>query len=122
VIVVSDTSAITTLIQVERLHLLFDLFENILIPTAVRDEIIRGHSQLPHGLAVVSVHDFASVARLQKSLDLGEAEAIILSKETHADAILIDEKKGRAFAKQEGLKVIGLVAVVLLARRRGLFT
>ena len=37
---------------------------------------------------------------------------------THADRLLIDERKGRKLAIQEGVAVIGLLGVVLLARRK----
>jgi predicted nucleic acid-binding protein len=36
--------------------------------------------------------------------------------------LLIDERKGRKIAVQEGLEVIGLVGVVLLAKRKGLIS
>jgi hypothetical protein len=50
----------------------------------------------------------------------GEAEAIELAKELHADRLLIDERKGRRLALQEGVAVIGLRGVVLLAKRNQL--
>lgn len=53
-------------------------------------------------------------------LDQGEAEAIELAKELRADLLLIDERKGRRLAAEEGVPVIGLLGVVLLAKRRGL--
>src|SRR5438045_8526961 len=45
---------------------------------------------------------------------------IISSQELHADRLLIDERKGRQLAIQEGIAVIGLLGVVLLAKRRQL--
>jgi uncharacterized protein len=53
-------------------------------------------------------------------LNAGEAEAIVLAKEISADRLLIDERKGRRLAQAEGVRVIGLVGVVLLAKRKGL--
>jgi predicted nucleic acid-binding protein len=49
-----------------------------------------------------------------------EAEAIALAEELHADHLLIDERKGRRLAQQHGVPVVGLLGVVLLARRAGL--
>jgi len=49
-------------------------------------------------------------------VDAGEAEAIELARELHADQLLMDERKGRRLAVQEGIPVIGLLGVVLLAR------
>jgi predicted nucleic acid-binding protein len=43
-----------------------------------------------------------------------------LAKELKADRLLIDERKGRRLAVQEGVPVIGLVGMVLLAKKKGL--
>ncbi|MGH8024829.1 MAG: hypothetical protein ACRED1_14660 [Limisphaerales bacterium] len=58
--------------------------------------------------------------RYLESVDVGEAEAIELALELHADHLLIDERKGRNLAMKEGLPVIGLLGVVLLAKRKEL--
>ena len=39
-IVVSDTSAITNLIQIDHLWLLREVYQNIIIPQAVYDELV----------------------------------------------------------------------------------
>jgi hypothetical protein len=51
-------------------------------------------------------------------LDLGEAEAIILAKETHADLLLIDEKLRRQAALREGVRITGLMGVLVEAKRQ----
>jgi len=66
------------------------------------------------------VVDLAAAKRLTLMVDEGEAEAIELAKELHADLLLIDERKGRRLAVAEGVSVIGLLGVVVLAKRRGL--
>lgn len=55
-------------------------------------------------------------------MDRGEAEAIALAEELHADHLLIDERKGRRLAQQQGLPVLGLLGVVLLAKRAKLIS
>ena len=57
-----------------------------------------------------------------EDLDLGEAEAIALAKELHAEWLLIDETKGRTIAKNAGLQIIGLLGVLLAAKEKGLIT
>jgi len=56
------------------------------------------------------------VQRLCAELDLGEAEAIILAGELSADYLLMDETLGRKVAIREGLRVIGLLGVLLEAK------
>jgi predicted nucleic acid-binding protein len=118
-IVVSDTSPITALLAIGEEDLLHDLFGGVVIPPAVQRELLRGHIALPSWLQVVQVQDSKRVQRLLGSLDAGESEAIVLAGETHADILLIDERKGRRLAVAEGIGVIGLVGVVLLAKKRG---
>jgi uncharacterized protein len=42
-------------------------------------------------------------------LDLGEAAALTLAAEIHADAVLIDERRGHDVAVQLGLRTIGIL-------------
>ena len=46
-IVVSDTSAITALLQVGRETLLKELYGEVLIPVTVRTELLQTHALLP---------------------------------------------------------------------------
>ncbi len=119
-IVVSDTSPLTALMTVGEAHLLPKLFAEVIIPEAVRDELLRSHPVLPDWLRIEVVENYGEVIRLAEVVDSGEAEAIELAKELHADRLLIDERKGRRLAVQEGVSVIGLVGVLLLAKRRRL--
>ena len=95
-IVVSDTTAITSLIKIRRIELLRDLFGEALIPKAVRDELLKYHKALPEFLKIEMVKDEKAVSSLREEIDQGEAEAIILAQEIKADVLLIDEKHGRS--------------------------
>jgi len=119
-IVVSDTSPFTALLTVGEERLLPQLFEQVVISLAVRNELQRTHPRLPDWLRVVSVQDAAQVGKFCQLVDVGEAEAIELALELHADRVLMDERKGRKLALQEGVAVIGLLGVVLLAKRKDL--
>lgn len=119
-IVVADTSPLTALIQTGEEALLPMLFGRLIIPDAVRSELLAFHSDLPDWLETVSVANRALVERLSESIDAGEAEAIALAEEFVADLVLMDERKGRSVARSEGVQVIGLVGVVILAKTQGL--
>jgi len=119
-IVVSDTTAITTLIKAGREGLLADLFGEVLVPTAVFQELLRSHPSLPGFLRKVEITDASKADLLGALLGRGESEAIVLAEELKADFLLIDERRGRRIAHERRLKIIGLLGVVLLARERGL--
>jgi uncharacterized protein len=118
-IVVSDTSCISNLLSVGQELLLPRLFREVLIPPAVEWELMRFHASLPEFLKRVAPTDESRIWRLRQELDLGEAEAISLAWEVKADRLLIDEAIGRAVALREGLPIIGLVGVLVSAKRCG---
>ena len=55
----------------------------------------------------------------QAKLDNGESEAIILALELKTDLLLIDERRGRAQAQRLGIRITGLLGVLLEGKTRG---
>lgn len=53
-------------------------------------------------------------------LDQGEAEVLALANEQEARLVVIDEYKGRRYAKRLGLPLTGTVGVLLTAKAQGL--
>jgi uncharacterized protein len=121
-IVVSDTTAITSLLQINQCHLLAQIYGEVVIPAAVRDELLAAHPKLPEFLRIHMVRQITEVQRLHADIDLGEAEAIVLAKELTADFLLVDESEGRRVALREGVNIIGLLGVLVQAKRKGLLT
>ncbi|MGJ3253596.1 MAG: DUF3368 domain-containing protein [Elainellaceae cyanobacterium] len=132
-IVVSDTSPITNLTAIGQLDLLRQLYTNIVIPIAVYNEMVAVDTVVPGAVEVQTlswiqtqvVADAQSVIDLQSSqddIDLGEAEAIVLALELGADLLLMDERRGRRLAENCGLRVTGLLGVLLQAKRNGFIT
>lgn len=119
-IVVSDTSAISALLDIGQIDLLSAIYRDVLIPEAVERELRVAHTQFPSSIRTMPIVDRAFCSRLLVELDEGEAEAIVLAKELNADDLLIDEAKGRRVAVREGVHVIGLLGVILEAKLRGL--
>ena len=94
--------------------------ERCSFPQAVHRELVRSHPSLPAFLETREVLNRAMANRLAADLDLGEAEAIVLAKETQADLLLIDEKLGRQAAVREGVAITGLMGVLVEAKHLGL--
>jgi uncharacterized protein len=118
-LVISDTSPVTALLQSGQADILPALFGRVLIPPAVEAELLRFHASLPDYVAVQIVQDQRIADSLGKKLDRGEAEAIVLAEESNADYLLMDEKLGRSVAESRGLRVIGLLGVLLMAKKAG---
>jgi uncharacterized protein len=115
-VVVSDTSPVTSLIQIGRIDLLQRCFEKILIPRAVENELLAYHSKLPEFLRVAAVTTPPSAELLQE-IDAGEAEVILLAEEIRPDFVLIDDAAARTVAVQRGLPVIGVLGLLLKAKQ-----
>ena len=124
-IVVADTSPIHYLWLIHQLDLLPRLFGQIVIPDAVRDEMVdpgapatlqRWIANPPPWLTVRSVS--VTDATLN-ALDPGERAAIALAKALPADLIIIDERLGRKIARERGLSVIGTIGILDDAASQG---
>ncbi|MBS4027290.1 MAG: DUF3368 domain-containing protein [Ignavibacteriales bacterium] len=127
-IVVSDTSPIANLLLVNKIELLEQLFEKVIIPHKFFSEIIAleqfnidlTHFKSYKWIEVNSIHNQLLFDSLSEQLDEGEAEAIVLAKELHTQFLLIDEMKGRTIAEQLGIKTVGLLGVLIQAKEKGL--
>ena len=126
-IVVSDTSPVLNLARIDRLELLPALYQQVIIPSAVYNELIASKRDLPAAidlatepwLTVATPKDEARVLKLREDLDPGEAEAIVLAIERHAGLLLVDERRARRIATAAGLAVTGLLGVLARAKRAG---
>lgn len=127
--IVSNTSPILNLAIIGQLDLLRQQFAEVLIPSAVRAEL-KPETTFPGATAVqqalqaewlrvAELKDVHLARALALDLDEGEAAAIALALELGAKRILMDEHDGRIKAKALGLQPIGLLGVLLHAKRDG---
>lgn len=127
-IVVSNTSPISNLAKVGQLMLLQQIYGKIIIPTAVyyeltaegAGELVATAVQTATWIETQPVANRILVTRLLNQLNEGEAEAIALTVELNADQLLIDERLGRREAASLGLRITGVLGVLLVAKRRTL--
>ncbi len=124
-IVISDTSCTGYLIIINKLFLLKNNFSKIIIPQIVHKEILQLSSQYDlseylhsNWISVNTISNNKLFLELRKKVDDGQSEAIVLSKEIHADLLLIDERKGTELARSLGIKTIGLLGVLLLSKKK----
>ncbi len=116
---VVDTSVLIALSNIGRLGLLRELFSNVLVPKAVAEEY---GEPLPSWIKVFEVKDKHLVQVLLEYLHRGEAEAIALAVELQGAIIALDDKKARITARRLGLKVIGTLGILILAKKKGLIS
>lgn len=123
-IVISDTSPITNLIQIDCLDLLNAVFGKIIIPQTVYNELceLPDQKKILEGqdwISVVAAENRSAITQLETQLDKGEAEAIALAMELRPDFLIIDELKGRTIAEGMGIKIVGLLGTLLKAKQLG---
>ena len=122
-ILVADTSPVISLLVIRQFYLLEKLFDEILIPTAVWDEL---NQRGPHLIYTEELNFLSKKIVEPKSvkyfatIDRGETEAIALYLELNAAFLLIDDKKARQVAELQAVNCIGTLAVLIAAKRRGL--
>lgn len=126
-IVVSDTSPLCYLLLIELIEVLPLLFERVIIPQKVRDELLAPDApkvvqewilQPPNWLEVQTITEQINPALNQ--LDVGEQEAISLALQLKADLILLDDLAARRIATQFQLEIVGLLGIIKSAAERGL--
>jgi predicted nucleic acid-binding protein len=118
-IVVSDTTAITTLLKAGEERLLLQLFDAVTIPQAVWDELHAFHSRLPDCVKLRQVTDPSQRLPGTETLGRGEAEAIKLAREIRGDLFLTDDRRARVAATRLGISSAGLLALLVQAKQKG---
>jgi len=127
--IVSNTSPILNLAIIGQLALAQRQFETVWISPAVLEELQLdagrpGSSELSVALRagwlrLAERPEQQIVALLRRELDQGEAEAIALALQWHAEYVLLDERNGRRIARSQGLKVTGVVGILIRAKQQG---
>ena len=124
--VVSNTTPIISLLKVNKLEVLKELYSEVFIPNEVYLEIEAGKNK-EYYVDLTKI-EWIKIVKIQNEkallffldLDKGEAEAIVLANEIDADLIILDETLGRFHAKHIGLKVTGTIGILLKAKENGI--
>ena len=124
---VSNTTPIITLSSIGKIEILKDIFQEIIIPQAVYEEIKakQGYGYNEVDLSFITVQTIQNTEQekiLLEQLDAGEVQTIVLSKEINADNTIIDENTGYIIAKESGLNVIRTLSILLKAKEVEIIT
>jgi predicted nucleic acid-binding protein len=114
---VSNTSCLIALEGIGRLHLLEQLYQQLVIPGAVARE---WGIAIPSWMTIQPVQNQPLIHALHLQVGLGEAEAIALALETAATRLILDDLRARRVAASFSIPVTGTVGVVLRAKQQGL--
>jgi predicted nucleic acid-binding protein len=127
-LVVIDSSPLIGLAIVDGLEWLPKLFNTVFVPESVKQEVLPGKAApgepaIAQALAAewIKVWPEPIAPQLEIDLDPGETDCINISLSNPDKVLLImDERAGRAVAKENGLRVIGTAAIIGLAKKQGL--
>ena len=119
--VLSNTSPLIALMNLGQLWLFEQLFGTVVIAPAVALEVGPSFA-LPHWITqqALALPIAENVSGL--SLGAGETETISLAIELGARLVILDDRPARRKAQSLGLPVIGILGVILSAKKRGLIT
>jgi predicted nucleic acid-binding protein len=127
---VVNSTPLISLSILGHMDLLKLLFDEVVVPVSVYEEVVVQGQGRPgvkdvifaHWLVKQSPNEQNTLPPALLGLDRGELDVILLSKETKADWVLIDEKLGRKIAATLGLQVMGTLGILLAAYSAGFFS
>lgn len=127
-IIISDASPLIGLSIVGGLQWLPEIFGTVWIPEAVRNEVLskraaQGKQAIETALNNDWIQLWQEPFELLTDIDLddGESACISIAAGMAEPALLImDERAGRAVAKEKGIAIIGTATIIAEAKKRGL--
>jgi len=98
-----------------------ELFDRVLLPSSVKEEISARKDEAYEALQevqgvkqveIVTTSNVRFVAGLRRRLGKGEAEAIVIALEKNADIVVLDDHTARSEARRLGLRVKGTLGII----------
>ncbi len=126
----ADTAPLIGLAKIQSITLLSRIASQVVVPPMVQKELLgkvgNESSEIDRALedfieVVKPESSEATVEKVVEPLDEGEKQVIMLAYPERANAIvLIDDRLGRQAAQQLGLKITGLVGLLIHCKEKGL--
>ena len=115
-IIISDTSCLIALTNINLLDLLRHLYEKVFVTPEVASEY--GES-LPEWIVVKAAGDYGKIKAFNRFIDLGESSAIVLAMEISDSVLILDDKEARLFARNLGLNITGTLGIIIRGYNKG---
>ena len=117
--IVADSTVLITLINIDEFRILKVFVKTVIIPYEVYTEVAQKEDarnyldrEIKEGFVLIEKYkDSLLFNTIHTELDSGESAAITLSLEKNL-ALIIDEKKGRKYANDKGIEIVGLVGIL----------
>src|SRR5262245_20868242 len=116
--VVSNTTPLNYLIRIGAVELLPQLFDRVLVPQAVIEELTHPRAPVPVRAWATQPPEWLEVRQivdpqdaLLAEFDPGERQAIALAQEISADLVVIDEREARKEAERRSLTITGTLGI-----------
>ena len=122
--VIVNSTPVIGLANIGKLDVLRQMYGAITIPQAVFDEIKSPSVQKQVNanrdwIRVEQINDASQKQMYRAKLHAGEVEVMILAQEKKADLVILDDNAAKKTAKFLGLRVIGTLGILVLAKKRG---
>ncbi|MBD5532441.1 MAG: DUF3368 domain-containing protein [Lachnospiraceae bacterium] len=125
--VVVNSTPLIVLCGIGRLDILQKLYQEIMIPTAVYQEVTviedSACAQIKtseNWIHVEKIENHLEKKMYRAKLHDGEVEVMILAQEREADLVILDDNAAKKTAKYLGLTVTGTLGILLKAKRQGI--
>jgi predicted nucleic acid-binding protein len=115
--IIVDTSCLIILTKIKELNLLKLLYSKVIITSEIANEF---GSELPDWVTVYPIERNNIKLLFESKIDSGEASAILLALTMPNSTIIMDDLKGRIFAKQFKLNVTGAIGVIIAAKNKNI--
>ena len=125
--IVGDSSPLIALAIIGQLELLPKLYQRVVVPTMVWEEVTVHGAGLPGALAVSQLTWLETQAPAPELLqplailvDRGEAQVIALALSMPGSTVLLDDAQARRVAERFGVIRIGTLGILRRAKKTGL--
>jgi predicted nucleic acid-binding protein len=115
--VISNTSCLIALANIDMLAILQKRYDRIIVTPEVANEF---GDPLPDWISIIAVKDVSKINFFAEDLDIGESSVIALASEIDDPLLILDDGKARRYAKNMGLTMTGTLGIIIKSQNLGL--